>query len=299
MTPSVGVASGNTLDRAYALTGTAHRGLGHSVSGYLRWVPPRIDMSVPHPARMHDYWLGGGHNFAADRELADKIKEIMPGIEDVSRLNQAFLRRAALFLVESGIRQFLDIGSGIPTVGNLHDIVQRAEPDCRVVYVDGDPVSVAHTELIVENSEGTEVLQGDIREIGGILDSDLTRSLIDLSQPVGLVAPAMHFIPDSSEPACLLASYRDRLAPGSYLVLAHSTTDGNVQGQHEIIEAYNATRYRLYPRPYEMVLAMTSGFELVEPGLVGFAHWRTESPGDLSTHPGLNSLLYAAVGRKP
>jgi hypothetical protein len=247
---------------------------------------------------MHDYWLGGGHNFAADRELADKIMEVMPGIEDVSRLNQAFLRRAALFLVESGIRQFLDIGSGIPTVGNLHDIVQRADPECRVIYVDGDPVSVAHTELILENVEGAEVLQGDIRDVAGVLEADLTRRLLNLDEPVGLIAPAMHFVPDDSEPACLLAGYRDRLASGSFLVMGHSTKDGDAQGQDEVVLAYQATRYRLYPRPFGEIIRMADGFELVEPGLVGFAMWRPEGPGDLSNHPGINTLLYAAVGRK-
>ena len=122
------------------------------MTGYLRWVPPRIDMSMPHPARMHDYWLGGGHNFAADRELAEKIMVMMPGIEDVARLNQAFLRRAALFMVESGIHQFLDIGTGIPKEDNTHEVAQRVAPDSRIVYVDYDPIVLAHAHKLLRST---------------------------------------------------------------------------------------------------------------------------------------------------
>jgi hypothetical protein len=248
---------------------------------------------------MHDYWLGGAHNFAADRELAEKIARIMPGIEDVSRINQSFLRRAALFMVGQGIRQFLDIGSGIPTIGNVHEIVQRADPRCRVVYVDGDPVAVAHTELILEDTPGAAALRGDIRDAAGVLDAEPTRRLLDINQPVGLIAPAMHFVPDASDPARVLADYRDRLASGSFVALAQSTTDTNIAGQDEVIEAYRVTRYQLYPRTYAEVSRMCEGLELVEPGLVGFAHWRPEGPGDQSANSAINSLLYAAVGRIP
>jgi hypothetical protein len=256
-------------------------------------------MNMPHPARMHDYWLGGGHNFTADRELAEKIIQILPGVEDVARLNQSFLRRAALFLVESGVRQFLDIGSGIPTVGNLHEIVQRADPACRVVYVDGDAVAVAHTELILEHAEGAAVLRADVRDVAGILEAEVSQRLLDVTQPVGLIAPMLHFIPDTSDPARMLADYRDRLAPGSFLALAHATADPDIPGLADVIEAYEATPYRLNPRTHAEILRLCEGYELVEPGLVGFAHWRPEGPGDLSTNPAINSLIYAAVGRKP
>ncbi|MFL6145863.1 MAG: SAM-dependent methyltransferase [Labedaea sp.] len=269
------------------------------MTGYLRWVPPRIDMSVPHPARMHDYWLGGGHNFAADRALAEKIMALMPGVEDVARLNQAFLRRAALFMVDAGIRQFLDIGSGIPTVGNLHEIVQRADPECRVVYVDGDPVAVAHTELILEHVEGTAVLQGDLRDVPGVLGSEQVRSLLDVAAPIGLLAPMMHFIPDDWGPACILSAYRDNLASGSYFALVHATADVQVAGSAEAIEAYQTTRYHINPRSHAEILRFCDGYELVPPGLVGFGQWRPEGPGDSSAIPDLDSTFYAAVGRKP
>jgi SAM-dependent methyltransferase len=256
-------------------------------------------MSVPHPARMHDYWLGGGHNFAADRELAEKIISFMPGVEDVARLNQCFLRRAAKFLMESGIRQFLDIGSGIPTVGHLHEIVQQASPECHVLYVDPDPVAVAHSELMLADVPNTEVIRADLRDVAGVLADDVTRGLLDIDEPIGLIAPMMHFIPDSSDPAGIMAGYRDRLAPGSFLALAHGTSDADIPGLERVIEAYNTTRHRLYPRSHAEILRLSEGWELVEPGLVGMAHWRPEGPGDQSTNPGINSLLLAAVGRKP
>jgi hypothetical protein len=256
-------------------------------------------MNVPHPARMHDYWLGGGHNFAADRELAEKIMRAMPGVEDIARLNQSFLRRAALFLVNAGIRQFLDIGSGIPTVGHLHEIVRRADPECRVVYVDGDPVAVAHTELILENVKGTAVLRGDLRDVAGILGSEPVQDLLDLSAPVGLFAPMLHFIPDAWDPASIMADYRDRLASGSYLVLVHATSDVQLEGAAEAIEAYRSTRYHVNPRSHAEVMRLCAGYELVEPGLVGFGRWRPEGPGDHSAIADVDSSFYAAVGRKP
>jgi hypothetical protein len=269
------------------------------VTGYLRWVPARIDMDMPHPARMHDYWLGGGHNFAADRELAEKIMQIMPGVEDVARLNQSFLRRAALYMVESGIQQFLDIGSGIPTVGHLHEIVQGRVPESRVVYVDSDPVAVAHSELLLETIEGTAVIQADVRDVAAIFDTDVVNELLDDTEPIGLIAPMLHFIPDAWDPGLILGDYRDRLAPGSRIAIAHVTADAKNPELPQVIEAYQLTKYLIYPRTYDEILLMCTGFELVEPGLVGFAHWRPEGPGDLSVRPGINSLLYAAVGRKP
>jgi hypothetical protein len=273
--------------------------LKQTVTENLRWVPPRVDMDMPHPARMHDYWLGGGHNFAADRELAEKIMQLMPGIEDVSRLNQAFLRRAALFMVDSGIRQFLDIGSGIPTVGNLHEIVQQAAPDVRVVYVDHDPVAVAHGSLMLDGVEGTAMIEADVRNIDDILLAEPCQRLLDDTRPIGLLAPMLHFVPDGWGPACIVAGYRDRLPSGSWLALLHATWDSGTPGLFEAVEAYRGNSYPVFPRPYEEVLAMCEGFELVEPGLVGFAEWRPDGPEDRSSHPGVNSVMYAAVGRKP
>ncbi len=265
----------------------------------LHGVLPDINMGMPHPARMHDYWLGGGHNTAADRELAEKIMRIMPGIEDVARLNQAFLRRAALYMIESGVNQFLDIGSGVPMVGGLHEIVRRADPDSRMVYVDGDPVAVALAELLLQDSERSVVVRADPRDVDGILDGEPARGVLDLGRPICLIAPMLHFIPDSWDPGGMVAAYRDRLAPGSGLVLLHLTTDADPPGLAETIEVYQTTQFRVFPRTREEIAHMCTGFDLVEPGLVGFAEWRTEGPGDVSASPAINTVIYAAVGRKP
>jgi hypothetical protein len=256
-------------------------------------------MDVPHPGRMHDYWLGGGHNFAADRELAEKIMQVFRGIEDVARLNQAFLRRAALFMIESGIRQFLDLGSGIPTIGNLHEIVQQANPECRVVYVDIDPVSIAHTELMLERVEDAAVIQADMRNVASILDADASRALLDLNEPMGVFAPNLHFIPDSWDPACIMAGYRDRIASGSYLAIMQLAVDEAIHELDDVVAAYRTTHYHLYPRTREAIMRLCAGYELVEPGLVGFGHWRPAGPGDTSLEERLNSVLCVAVGRKP
>ena len=264
------------------------------------WVPYGVDEIVPNAARVYDYWLDGSHNFAADREMGDKVQQVMPRVRDGVRINRSFLRRAVLFMVDSGIRQFLDIGSGIPTVGNVHEIAQRAEPECRIVYVDKESVAVAHSELLLRDNDRTTVIQANLRDVGKILDHPETRRLLDFDQPVGLLALALvHFVPDSWDPVGLLARCRDRLAPGSYLALSHVTADGNPVGQAEASEFYQNTPDPVYTRSYPEVLRLFTGFELVEPGLVGCAFWRPSGPGDTSDSAEMNTLLYGGVGRKP
>jgi len=269
------------------------------VTGDLRGVLPESGLGVSHPARMHDYWLGGGHNTAADRELAERIMRVMPGIEDVARLNQSFLRRAALHLIEAGVNQFLDIGSGVPMISGLQGIVQRADPGSRMVCVEGDPVALALAEELLSSTGQSAVLQADPRDADAVLDAELTRRVLDVDRPICLIAPMLHFIPDASDPAGFLAAYRDRLAPGSHLVLLHVTTDFDAPGLDRAIELYQHTHYRIHPRTRAEVVRMCAGFDLLEPGLVGFAEWRPEGPGDVSTNPVINKILYAAVGRKP
>ncbi|MGQ0718738.1 MAG: SAM-dependent methyltransferase, partial [Pseudonocardiales bacterium] len=204
------------------------------------------------------------------------------------------------FMVDSGIRQFLDIGSGIPTVGNVHEIAQRADPECRIVYVDREPVAVAHSELLLQGNDRTAVIQANLRDVGGILDHPQTTRVLDLDQPVGLLMLLLvHFVPDSWDPPGILARYRDRLAPGSYLALSHGTTDGNPTGLAETVEFYKNTPEPVYLRSHEEVLRLFTGFELVEPGLVGCALWRPSGPGDTSDSAEMNTILYGGVGRKP
>ncbi|MGH3753882.1 MAG: SAM-dependent methyltransferase [Pseudonocardiaceae bacterium] len=264
------------------------------------WVPYSVDKIVPNAARVYDYWLDGAHNFTVDRDMANKVEQVLPGIRDAVRVNRSFLRRAVLFMVGSGIRQFLDIGSGIPTVGNVHKIAQRADPECRIVYVDKESVAVAHSKLLLKGNDRAAVIQANVRDVEDILDHPQTRRLLDFDQPIGLLMLLLvHFIPDSWDPAGIVARYRDRLAPGSYLALSHGTTDGNPAGLAEAAQHYRNTPEPLYFRSYEEVLRLFAGFELVEPGLVGGAFWRPSGLGDISDSAEMNMIGYGGVGRKP
>jgi hypothetical protein len=272
-----------------------------TVTGKPSWVPAEVDTTVPNPARVYDFWLDGDHNFAADRELGEQVLRIMPGVRDAARLNRAFLRRAAQYLVGTGIRQFLDIGSGIPTVGNLHEIVQQADPACRVVYVDREPVAVAHSELLLQGDDRCAVLQADLRDVDDVFAG--AGELLDLDRPVGLfMLLLLHFVPDSWQPADILARYRDRLAPGSFLTLSHVAADTTATRLDEAVEVYKSNqddRNQPVPRTHAQVLRFFDGFELVEPGLVGCAMWNPQGAGDMSDDPAINTLPYAGVGRKP
>jgi hypothetical protein len=265
----------------------------------LSWAPPDLDTTVPNPARVYDYWLDGDHNFEADRELGRRILQIMPGVRDAARLNRAFLRRAARFMVESGIRQFLDVGSGIPTVGNLHEIVQSVDPECRVVYVDRDPVAVLHSTLLLQDNPRCATIQADLREETAILESEAARNLLDLDQPIGVfMLLLLHFVPDSWDPVGIVARYRDSIATGSYLAVSHVASDADSPRLPEAVETYVSTQNRPYPRTHAEISRFFTGFELVDPGLVGCAMWRPEGAGDMSESPEINALPYAGVGRK-
>ncbi len=266
----------------------------------LYWVPPDIDPTVPNAARVYDYWLDGAHNFPADRDMADKVQQAVPAARDGARINRAFLRRAVLFMVDAGVRQFLDIGSGIPTVGNVHEIAQRADPECRIVYVDKDPVAVTHSELLLAGNDRAAVIKANLRDVEDILGHPQTKRLFDFDQPVGLLMLwLVHFVPDSWDPVGILARYRDRLAPGSYLALSHVTSDGNPTGQTETVQLYRKTPDPVYFRSHEEVLRLFAGFELLEPGLVGSAFWRPSGPGDSSESAEMNTISYGGIGRKP
>jgi hypothetical protein len=213
-------------------------------------------------------------------------------------LNRAFLRRAVLFLVDAGIRQFLDLGSGIPTVGNVHEVAQSTDPSCRVVYVDIEPVAVAHSELLLRDNERAAVIRGDLCEPDVILNDAVTRRLIDFGEPVGLlVVGVMQFIPDDSDPWGVLAYYRDALPAGSCLALSHFTPDGMPEQMAQAVEVFKHTQEPVHPRTRAEVLRMFGDFRLVDPGLVYTMEWRPECPEDVGEHPE-HSNLYAAVGQK-
>ena len=245
------------------------------------WASEDIDIEHASPARVYDYYLGGSHNFAADRAAARAMVDAVPEAPLMAQANRAFLRRAVQFLAESGVRQFLDLGSGIPTVGNVHEIAQRIDPECRVVYVDVDPVAVAHSREILAGNDRTAVIQEDLRRPAAILGHPEVTKLLDFSQPVAvLVVAVLHFIPPTDRPEEILRTLRAALAPGSYLVMSQASDDGRT-GTGERAEAervYRRTDNQLWIRSRPELIALFDGFELLDPGVVWVPQWRPESP---------------------
>lgn len=261
------------------------------------WATGDVDLDRPSAARVYDYYLGGSHNFAVDREMAKRAIAMWPELPAIMQANRAFLRRAVRFLVGEGIRQFVDIGSGIPTAGNVHEVAQQAAPDARVVYVDIDPVAVAHSRAILAGDERTTIVQADLREPERLLADPELRRLVDLDQPVGLLMVAvLHFVPDADDPAGVLAHLRQAVAPGSYLVVSHASREGQPDqaGEHEALYARTGTPMTMRSR--SQIAELLSGFDLVEPGLVFLPLWRPESPDDVDEHPE-RFTGFAAVGR--
>ena len=257
----------------------------------------RIDTSRPHPARMYDYWLGGRDNYEVDREAAEAIIVGSPVIVEAVRANRAFMRRAVRSLVtDYGIRQIIDIGTGIPTSPNTHEIAQSAAPDAHVAYVDNDPIVGVHADARLTGPGKTGFLLADVRKPEAILEHPVVKSLIDFDRPVGLVMIALlHFITDAEDPAGIMATLRDALPSGSYLALSHGTADYAEQDTEEATRVYGHSTASLNLRPYSEVAAFLDGFDLVEPGLVTVTDWRPDDDGARGYRFG----IYGAVGRKP
>jgi len=263
------------------------------------WAPESIDVDRPSAARIYDYWLGGSHNFAVDREVARQFTAMVPDTALIMQANRAFLHRAVRYLVDAGIRQFLDLGSGIPTLGNVHEVAQRAAADARVVYVDVDPVAVAHSRQMLAGNELAVVIQEDLRRPEHILSHPDVRGLLDFDQPVALLLLAvMHFIPDTDEPAAILSRFSDALAPGSYVVLSHGTADGiSRDAAVRLVELFKRTPTPVVSRTRHAIEQLFAGFDLVEPGLVWSPLWRPEHPDEVGDKPE-QAAAYVGVGRK-
>ena len=256
-----------------------------------------LDTSVAHPARVYDYWLGGKDNFAADREAAERVLAAAPGLRYRVRANRAFLGRATRYLAaETGVRQFLDIGTGIPTADNTHEVAQRAAPDSRVVYVDNDPIVLLHAQALLRSTpEGaTDYLQADLRDPGTILDR--AAGLLDFGQPVALMLlGVLHLIQDAEDPWGIVARLMAALPAGSYLTISHPAIDIH-HTQANAQRVYNervATPQTLRTR--EQVARFFTGLELVEPGLVQVHQWRPD-PGDLASEETVSA--HGGVARK-
>jgi SAM-dependent methyltransferase len=261
------------------------------------WAPETIDIERPSVARMYDYYLGGSHNFAADRAAAQAMVAAVPEAPLMAQANRAFLRRAVQHLAEAGIRQFLDIGSGSPTVGNVHEIAQRIDPAARVVYVDVDPVAVAHSREILAGNDRTVVVQEDLRRPERILAHPDVRKLLDLDQPVAvMIVAVLHFIADDDRPAEILRTLREALAPGSYLVLSQASDDGRSSDERvEAERVYRRTDSPLWVRSRAELTALFDGFELVDPGVVWVPQWRPDTPE--SAEEAERAVFMGGVGR--
>jgi len=264
------------------------------------WAPPGIDISMPSVSRIYDYYLGGSHNFEADREAARKAMEFMPGLPKVMQANRAFMRRAVRYAVAHGVTQFLDIGSGIPTFGNVHEVARQADDAARVMYVDHDPVAVAHSEAVLEGCDHAGVITADLRKPQDILGSPEVGELLDLNRPTALLLVAvLHFVEDAYDPRAAVAELRDGLAPGSLIVLTHASYEGipvPPEQAGRTVGVYKDIRNPLIMRSRDEIARFFEGYDMVEPGLVPMPHWRPDTaPEDEDPY---SFSGFAGVGRK-
>jgi hypothetical protein len=264
-------------------------------------LPAEIDTSRPHAARMYDYFLGGKNHFAADRETADKVIAAMPGVRTGPRENRAFLGRAVRFLAEeAGITQFLDIGTGLPTMSSVHEVAQSITPASRVVYVDNDPLVLRHAQALLTSSPAgqTAYIHADLRQPQEILSSPVVKSVLDFSAPVALILVAvLHFVADEYEPAGIVTTLLDALPAGSYLVASHITAEHSPAGSAAGQRAYRAGGVPMQPRDSATFAEIAfSGMELMPPGVVLVSEWRRTSTGPLPPASEVN--CYGGVARK-
>jgi hypothetical protein len=265
---------------------------------------PLVDADTPNPARIYDYLLGGANNFAADRDAAEQAMRVGQVGRTVARSNRAFLRRAVRFMCEQGVDQFLDLGSGIPTVGNVHEIAQQANPHARVAYVDNETVAVTYARRLLADDPRSVMVEADLRHPEQVLADPALTGLLDLSRPVGiLLVSVLHFVPDAEDPAGIVAGYREAAAGGGYLVVSHYTDEGYSEEKRARAEAgkdvyQRRTRTPVVARGRAELAALLAGTELVPPGVVWAPDWHPDGTG---TDPEVSSEseMYAAVARIP
>jgi hypothetical protein len=249
------------------------------------WAGSGADPTRPNAARMYDFLLGGVHNFAVDREAAEQLVRAVPEAVPMAILNRGFLRRAVRTLVGMGVNQFLDLGSGMPTVGAVHQIAHALDGSCRVVYVDVDLVAVEHARALVATDDRVGAVGADLRDVDRVLRDPVTRRLIDFTRPVAvLMLAVLHFIPDADRPTDLVAAYRDATPPGSYLAVTHGSQQGQPEpklaGMKQGAEVYRRTSTPYVDRDHAGIAAFFAGYDLIPPGLVALPMWRPEEPAD-------------------
>jgi S-adenosyl methyltransferase len=236
-----------------------------------------IDTSRPHPARIYDYLLGGKDNYEVDQQAGDALAARAPEARISVQANRAFLQRAVRYVVGAGVRQILDIGTGLPTSPNIHETAQELAPDVRVAYVDNDPIVKAHADALLSDSGTTSVVLADLRDPRAVVDHPDVRRLFDFDEPIALFLVAiLHFITDAEKPGEIVAALRDALPAGSFLVLSHAT--GDLADRREAQAVYKNATASMNPRSHADVERFFDGFELVEPGLLQVPFWRPDSP---------------------
>lgn len=237
----------------------------------------KIDTSRPHPARIYDYLLGGKDNYEVDQRAGDALTAKAPEAPISVRANRAFLQRAVRYVVGAGVRQLLDIGTGLPTSPNIHETAQQAAPDVRVAYVDNDPIVKAHADALLSQFGETSIVLADVRDPQAVVDHPDVRRLIDFAAPVALFLVAvLHFVTDAEKPEEIVATLRDALPDGSYLVLSHAT--GDLADRRDAQAVYNNATATMNLRSHAEVERFFDGFDLVEPGLVQVPFWRPDTP---------------------
>ncbi len=272
------------------------------LAGRPDWLPEGISPDIPNIARMYDYYLGGFHNFPVDRMFVDRVAQVYPDVRPAAVANRNFIRRAIHFLMEQQqINQFLDIGSGIPTVGNVHEIAQAVDPDTRVMYVDIDPVAVAISQRLLQDNTLAAAIQGDANFPEQIISHPEVIKLLDFSRPIAVImAAVLHFIPDDEKACAITRYFHHAVCPGSFLVIAHGTYENapqEVLDQLHILSAGAKTTNYTH-RTRARLLPLFEGFELVEPGLVDAPLWRPDGPDDIFFDQPSRALNLVGVGMK-
>jgi hypothetical protein len=265
-------------------------------------LPPEIDPSRPHSARVYDYMIGGKNNFAADRAVAEQVLKHSPNAHTGARENRAFLGRAVRYLTaEAGIRQFLDIGTGLPTSNSVHEVAQSVDPSCRIVYADNDPLVLTHARALLTSSrEGrTAYIHADVRDPRAILDDEAVRDVLDFGRPIGLMLVALlHLIPDDDKPAEVVATLLDELPSGSYLVASHLTMEHDTDPAGGGQQAMRGAGITMQKRASDEFARLAfAGLDLVPPGVVLVSEWRRPGSSPAPTPAEVN--CYGGVARKP
>jgi SAM-dependent methyltransferase len=255
---------------------------GNDVDTIFDDLPSNVDTDVFSVARLYDFLLGGKHNFAPDRDFGRRLLSIEPNGRMILQQNRHFLARAMKVMLDDGVRQFLDLGSGIPTQSYVHELAHAVDPAARVVYIDNDPPAVSHSNYILRGNDNAGAALADMVDAERVLGDPTVKSLIDFDKPVGLTAlAAWHFVDDRDDPADVLAAYRRMLAPGSYLALTHATIDGATGDVvRDVQSQYQSVMKDPSPRTREQIAGFFEGFQILDPGIVRLPAWRPEKPED-------------------